>query len=380
MFNSRNKKFQRRVRIILEKYQTYNFKYINLNKGIVRGRIDWKLTFQNRYKEGFNDHTLFCCKESNKDYTIPENIILKKIVIEIKKIISETDILSGIGSESDQKKIWTDEISSLKRVIDSVEKNVYFKKIDIFGIDFNVQSPRLKSLIEKSRQKFYRETLLKAYNLWEELIALKISKEQEDLFKRVIERTLIGTKNDNEKYELYALWKILEIFQNKIDRISLIGGNDNEIAKFNLNGINITIYYQTLPDGFEGKTYKKIISYYKMVDNPRSRLPDIILKFEKPNKRTEYLILEVKCTDSRDYILESIYKVLGYIKDFYPEELGSKKDAVLLVLNWETSENIFSLTGAETSLPIKVLKYENYSLRIKEIITNFEENRQFINI
>ncbi|MFC1774841.1 hypothetical protein ACFLZN_00815 [Nanoarchaeota archaeon] len=374
------KSFRKELELFLRNIRHTTSNILILNKGMVRGRIDWKLTYQTRHNGGFNDPSLFSCRESTKDYTIPENIILKKLIVEIKKIITETDILKGIASESEQQKRWTTEITLLKGVIDRVEKNVYFKKINISWINFDLQSSRLKSLIKKSRHKFYRETLLNAYNLWAALITSKISKANEELFKKVIKETLIGTKNDDEKYELYALWKILEIFQNKIKNIRPLGLHNSEVAKFNLNSITITIYYQNLPADFKGENYKKIVSYYKILDNPRSRSPDIIIKFEKPGKKTEYLIIEVKWSDDRNYILESIYKVFGYLKDFYIDDLPHKKDAVLLVLNWATSEEKYSLTATENSLPIKVLKFDNYSLRIKEIITNFEENRQFINI
>lgn len=359
---------------------------INLNRGRIKGQVDWKLTIQNRYREGSKDRTSFYCRETYKEYNIPENILLKKLVIEIKKILIETNLLNRIEESSEQQKRWTNQIIFLKRTIDEVEKNVYFKQIDISDLDSNIQIPRFKSIILKSRSEFYREKLLSAYNLWERLLSLKFSLENESdkqFIKEVIEQTLVGTKNNYEKYELYALWKILEVFQDKIDRIALLApGHDNEIAYFNLQdkGIRVSIYYQTLPKEFRGELYTKIVNYYKIGDNPRSRLPDIIIKFEKSNRKPEYLILEVKFTNKNNYILNSIYKVLGYLKDFYSTDQDSKKDALLLVVDWSSENTGSPVIGSEASLSIKMLKYSNYQTKIRSIISNFEDNRQFVNI
>src|SRR3989344_216676 len=52
------KSFREELELFLRNIRHTTSNILILNKGIVRGRIDWKLTFQNRYKEGFNDHTL----------------------------------------------------------------------------------------------------------------------------------------------------------------------------------------------------------------------------------------------------------------------------------------------------------------------------------
>lgn len=44
------------------------------------------------------------------------------------------------------------------------------------------------------------------------------------------------------------------------------------------------------------------------------RRPDILLEFK--NNRSDFKLLEVKRTQDKRYILDSFYKVLGYLKDF----------------------------------------------------------------
>ena len=58
---------------------------------------------------------------------------------------------------------------------------------------------------------------------------------------------------------------------------------------------------------------KDIFEYYD--PNVSLRRPDIILKISKGNKKF-YRLIEVKRTKDRNYIVDSVYKVLGYLNDF----------------------------------------------------------------
>jgi hypothetical protein len=76
----------------------------------------------------------------------------------------------------------------------------------------------------------------------------------------------------------------------------------------------VRIAYQTVPTSFlRVSRYKQILNAYDI--DGSARRPDILLSAPGP-RGALHLIIEVKLTDDRDYIVESIYKVLGYLADF----------------------------------------------------------------
>ena len=50
-----------------------------------------------------------------------------------------------------------------------------------------------------------------------------------------------------------------------------------------------------------------------MIYRLATRRPDIILEFEESNS---YRLIEVKRTNRKEYISDSVYKVIGYLNDF----------------------------------------------------------------
>ena len=90
--------------------------------------------------------------------------------------------------------------------------------------------------------------------------------------------------------------------------------------------------------------------------------PDIILEFVEANL---YRIVEVKRTDKRDYIVDSVYKVIGYLSDF-KECFPNKKalDGILIV--WEGIQ-INDPLGALT-MPVLILSEEDLDQTLNMIL------------
>ena len=57
----------------------------------------------------------------------------------------------------------------------------------------------------------------------------------------------------------------------------------------------------------------EILENYEIKGNTRA--PDVIIEFEK-NGQTYYRLVEVKNSSSTNYVRASLYKVMGYYKDF----------------------------------------------------------------
>lgn len=101
----------------------------------------------------------------------------------------------------------------------------------------------------------------------------------------------------------------------------------------------IKVYYQQLPGPLaQNSKYKDLLKKYSL--NVRSRLPDIILEIEQ-NNRINYKIVEIKLTERREYIVDSMYKLLGYLKDF--EECitnSNNPKGILIIWNGIETETI----------------------------------------
>ena len=70
------KKLTKRIRKIKTSTDKTNRNFRNE----VRGRVNWQDTIKERCKHNYADETLFVWEETDKDFNIKENLVLKKIV------------------------------------------------------------------------------------------------------------------------------------------------------------------------------------------------------------------------------------------------------------------------------------------------------------
>jgi len=349
-------------------------------KGMVKGRIDWKKTFEERFSHG-QDRSLFSCKEIEKDYDLPENIILKFLLLKISEFISEFDYLIREDGKIDEG--WRQDLLDLKYTISKIEKTVYFKEIckNITMMQLEQMiTPRMESLANKSRNDFIRSRLMEeAYTEYKALMIYKDWMKIND----VINETLLKPKNRSRLYEMFALNRLLLDFNENIRPGGMrpIDSSGGPVAAFEIvdSGMEVKIYDNTLPPDktFRGEIYTKLKKKYFSVDDENSndemsRRPDIILEFKKPgNTKSEYIIIEVKLTTDKGYIKESLYKVMGYIYDFYlnREDIKSQQ-AILLVHSWGKDDVYDDLSDQ-----IILLNYKNYKEKIKDIVVNLGKKR-----
>jgi len=328
----------------------------------IHGKIDWSKTFQERWARGFDDPTLFICRESSKNYDLPENLVLKKLIKKLEDITREAEVAKYIP-QNDQKRYWVKELYTLKRVLDELEKNVYIDKITLM----QKIPARMENKIRQARREFYRKTIFKAYKLYKDVLELKEITENIPKIKEILKETYITPTNLDELFEIFILFKTLKHFS--AEEYRAIKKGKKNIASFAIRETHIKIYYNYLPDDFEGEEYKKIVQHYRLSSQATSRRPDIIVEFDKEGTK-DYIIIEVKFTDHLDYITDSIYKVLGYIKDF-EKKLGFEKEhAVLAVWDYEEKEKRFDIS--ERELLVQIYKHSNYEEKIIDLIKKIE--------
>lgn len=131
----------------------------------------------------------------------------------------------------------------------------------------------------------------------------------------LINQRIIISRDSNKLFELYVLFELIKKLPGEPKyRLLHEKRKDKKKHLFELwDGENcIYIYYQKTPKDLNDiSMYKKLCKGYSIGSNVRS--PDIILEYGNTGR---YRLVEVKNTDDKDYIKDSIYKVMGYLKDF----------------------------------------------------------------
>jgi hypothetical protein len=296
-------------------------------RGMVKGRIDWGLTIKERYSRGFNDPTLFICKPASKMYDLPENQLLKFILNKIQDFSENIDFINipeeDVFEESQMKyysSIIFDKYFASKKTLKHVQFQ-YIKDVKFIKAK-NLQRTR------NHRNKHYR-TVVNCYNLYQDLFILNDQKT----LRKLVEKQLLEPLNNDKLYELYVLFKIIEKLESLDGSVS-IGlvkpgkKANNYIAQYKSAEKTINVYYQKMPGGcWKNSEYKEIFDSYNL--GVSLRRPDIILEFEEDHS---YRLVEVKRSSRKEYISDSVYKVIGYINDFkkcYPDK--NPLDGVLVV-------------------------------------------------
>ena len=277
-------------------------------RGIIRRRIDWNMTFKERFSQGFNDPSLFICQPSTKMYNLPENQLLKFIIWKIRRLSENINLkITEDLLDFETWNNWQDMIISHYLKIKKISKNIYFQQI---SMPSSIKSKTVQKAYKHRNQSY--DKVAECYELYEKLF---ITNDHEVL-RRLIETQTFEPLNNDKLFELYVLMKLLD-FLDKSDgnlELGLLKPELEYTAKFLSDEVNICIFYQKMPNIFKNcSRYKDIFEFYDL--NVSVRRPDIVLKIKISNN-SYYQLIEVKRTKSKSYIVDSVYKVLGYCHDF----------------------------------------------------------------
>lgn len=275
--------------------------------GNIRGRIDWGSTLKERYSQGFNDMSLFVCNPPSKYYDLEENQLLKFLLKRIRFL--KENYLSFINPDTfdiekiDKNKDWYTIVNDNVQVAKLTLKKVYFNDISNVAI----KSKHLRKCM-RNRNLMYHY-IAKAYRLYEDLFIL----ENKEVLKELLSERIIKIADSDKLYEIYVFFNLVKNLPGFYEGKLLYSGNDYSTV-CELDELTITIHYQKTPD-----TLKEVSEYLNIIDNyeigGKTRAPDVIIEFKR-NNRTLYRLVEVKNSSSPDYVRSSLYKVMGYYKDF----------------------------------------------------------------
>ena len=311
------KEFVRAVSSILRRISHSTQREVIVNKGFVRGRIDWSRTLKERYSQGY-DPTIFVCSPPARIFNLPENQLLKFILVRIKRLIKETAALAKVEEKNvrleelrteDGKEKWTDRISWIKFHVNRALKHVHLRGVDVP----DQVNTRMLRRARTARNKDY-EKIADSYSLHNRII----QRMNRETLKQLIEKKVLEPLKWDTLYELYVLFEVLDSL-GKPDELNLIKAGAQSIGAFRIGEDAVRVYFQRVRGLFKESKYKQIFDDYEL--NVSLRRPDIILCFEREEK---FLIIEVKRTTNREYIVDSLYKVLGYLADFGKHSVRSR--------------------------------------------------------
>ena len=203
--------------------------------GGVRGRINWNDTIKQRYNQDPNGKTLFVCDKREKNYNIPENIVLKSLLQIVHKIVYY-DLRVAFEHEYEWLKGWAKE-KELKEVLNQLFfRNVYLKRIDLTN---TTVTDRMISSASKSRIPLYREAafLLSRYR---KLMNYELDQREA---KELLINTFIKPEKIEVLFELYWAIKIIKQFENAI--FQLIEQGSNIVAKWESDGYRYIMYHNS---------------------------------------------------------------------------------------------------------------------------------------
>ncbi len=129
--------------------------------------------------------------------------------------------------------------------------------------------------------------------------------------------------SSDDLFELYALIIVMQLVERDMGfgppaTYGLIQKDRSAVATFAHpeSDIAAELFFDQVPSGiFAGRSeYLDVISAHEGIGG-QERRPDIIIRFSTPFADRR-LFMEVKETEDRIYMRDSVYKVLGYLRDF----------------------------------------------------------------
>jgi len=348
------KDFVKTIHAILRRLSHSTQRESTINRSFVRGRVDWNRTLKERYSEGY-DPTIFVCRPAARIYNLPENQLLKLILVKIKRLIEETAALPKVEEKNikleelrteDGKEKWSDRISWIKFHVNRTLKYVYLRGVDTP----EKANARMMRRTRTARNKDY-EKVGNIYSLYNKLI----QRIDEDTLRSLIEKRVLEPFEKDTLYELYVLFEVMESI-GKPEEINLIRSGAKAIGTYRIGEKTVYVYFQRVAGLLEESQYKQIFDDYAL--DVSSRRPDIILQFPEQNK---FVIIEVKRTINKDYIVDSVYKVLGYLADF-KKHFGEEQKPKGVLVVWDIQRL------RESEQEVSILGHQQVSNFIKRIV------------
>ena len=297
--------------------------------GEVKGRIRWKDTLEARFNRNPKDTTTYVCDLRQRNYAIPENLVLKELLGIIHGIV-ETDLKGAFDAEYPWLNQWIDKKQLRNALKQLYLRNVYLKRIDLSN---NKITDRVIGRAINSRVPLYREAAL-LLSEYRRLMNFELNPEEA---RELLTNTFIGPDRTEVLFELYWTLKIIKQYGHV--KLQLIEPGKNIVAKWKSDDHEYIIYHDCTgsrdfgfkevinelekvladkTDNYFGRELKVFKEFNQMTNGNQTvwgGRPDIVLeKYSlRDNKLESTFLGEVKYTNNREYAEQGLRELLEYI-------------------------------------------------------------------
>ncbi len=242
-------------------------------------------------------------------------------------------------------KKWKEDVRSLYHLSNTFLKNTYLRDI---GLPTKITDMMLQR-VRCARSNHFKG-VYDSLRLYRKLFI----QEERDTLRDCFAQGVLKPLSRDTLYEVYILFVTIESLEQagwSREHFRLIGYSNGAVAHYKNGDTTLRIYYQTLPATLaQNSLYTDLLRKYQI--DVSLRRPDILLEFDA--QRCNFKLLEIKRTQDKRYIVESVYKVLGYLKDFEKCFVSGGMPHAMLVV-WEGVEG-----GEDASDVVVVLNHRNY--------------------
>jgi hypothetical protein len=249
---------------------------------------------------------MFVVQRRHTTSDVGENRLLKLFLTQVREIVAATKKLVGTGAV----------LAELEQIDQSVIDAM--KKPQIREVSSVSKATALmRSRARRHRNRHYGQMA----ELQAELQAV-FAEEKWSAILRLLESNWVEPIDDDDLFELFVLVTTLDILEKEAGlsepiNYGLIKAGRKEVAKFQSSDREIDVYFDQGPARSFSilSEYGSIISDY-IGFNSKAHRPDIIIRSRRKHAPTTYTLIEVKRSEDETYQRDSVYKVLGYLKDF----------------------------------------------------------------
>ena len=291
-------------------------------KGGIRGRINWSRTCRGRAAARLHQGA-YIVRRNRSSWDTPLNQLLKLLLTNLSTSIAS--VASEVGSGSLPR-----HFLGIKAALDLGLRQSWMREVTAK----RVSSALMRHASHRARNRHYGTA--------SDLLATYESVAREGRWESIAGLIRAGWFEpipDDDLFELFVLMKVLSTLRDRLNfgepyELGLIRSGRREVARFRrADGVRADVYFDQSPAevfGFDRSLYKAILASYENLSG-RMRRPDITVKFSVPN-REKRLLIECKRTDDDGYRRDSVYKVLGYLKDFSELWSGSHQSLKAVVV------------------------------------------------
>lgn len=299
----------------------------------IRGRINWPQTFLQRFVGG--NKFLYVTEDPLKSFDTPENRLLVFYLMQF----ANTSIPKGWKEKGTNYRVG-DKLIAIIHESKRLLKHSCLRSVN--------HPSEVTNIMIQSAQRHKRQVYSRLADLWLEY-EKTVYKPKLQALKELLSKGWIIPKidsNTDDLFELYvlistirAVEKICRKFYPNIQVCHNVIRPDGSKVVTRLYDCSVTIdiAFDRSPVALlelkeVSSAYRNIIDLYEGIDG-NSRRPDVLVRMKFTDGRDIRMVVEAKNTSSDSaYANDSIYKALGYLKDYHQLWDDSQKPKIVLAL------------------------------------------------